>query len=633
MQEQKKDNEIDFIQIIAGILLNFEEFDEIDVSFIAENFFGVKYDLIDWRRFFEVDNNLIISKNGKIKLKEGYTLNSFLENENRTLKDKFLEMAGDKVRAYFNSFDIEEYKKKKSEIIAQKKQSLLENANVLLISDVQEDYEALKEYGFKNVDYFKSIIRADNYFSRNPNQLNKYDIVLKGNQNVQKCCFHSEVELDNILTELHRDNDASIRANLYHYNLSEDHSEISIYVNCHKTLTNYYDVNSYSQALDGLVKTSIIGMIDNKRLKKTFAPIKDYVNPNRLPIPTKKSNLKILCLVPYLDKKSFEEINKELGLDITFKEDDNNGLGLYIKNNLGNYDIIIASDLYSGNILLMNEESTEQCKDSGRDLTLLLTYDVSNNFDYDNHEKFGTYMELRYICGGNLSEEDKVKFVVFNKLTNSSSNVKYYSKETIQTVIEQAINLYNQKLDRIGKKKLIDCKFKSSEEYNQEYLQFQTQKRQKEVQRLEQFAAFESLKNNIFNYIKYKKLGLISGNLEGLKLKETQEEIYLEVIHEGRILCSIAFPKEESNSNLRIFSIQTLSNKGNLSKPEIVGLYKEKCESLKTYPKQPDENQMKIIIAVKKKVESMTKSLKEEASNKYNLHKDNKREYNKKRCQ
>ena len=70
------------------------------------------------------------------------------------------------------------------------------------------------------MDYFKSIIRADQYFSKHPEELEKYHIILKGNQNVQRCCFDGDVELDRKVWNL-RENIAKLFSvnKLQHHNI------------------------------------------------------------------------------------------------------------------------------------------------------------------------------------------------------------------------------------------------------------------------------------------------------------------------------------------------------------------------------------------------------------------------------
>ena len=92
-------------------------------------------------------------------------------------------------------------------------------------------------------------------------------------------------------------------------------------------------------------------------------------------------------------------IIEELKLDVTFKEEDNFSLD-YVKNHLGEYDIIIVSRTYLGNLLNMNIESTEQCKDTGRQLTLLVSYDDTY---LGVNRDLGDGIRLNYRFGGNIA--------------------------------------------------------------------------------------------------------------------------------------------------------------------------------------------------------------------------------------
>src|SRR5699024_756738 len=115
--------------------------------------------------------------------------------------------------------DIEKYKIEKEKTLKDNKEKVLNEANVLLISDIQDDYDELVKYGFKNVDYFKSIIRADSYFAEHPEELEKYHIILKGNQNVQHCCFEGDDELDRTINRL-RDKKHILKSSLHRYDFS-----------------------------------------------------------------------------------------------------------------------------------------------------------------------------------------------------------------------------------------------------------------------------------------------------------------------------------------------------------------------------------------------------------------------------
>lgn len=110
-----KTKEINYEQIIAALLLNFESMDNIDFSLIIEKFkkenkvdvYGLWYDVENINKYVKYE------KNGIISLKKGITLDYFIEDENQTLHNKLSNVAGKTVMKYFSNFDIEKYKNKK----------------------------------------------------------------------------------------------------------------------------------------------------------------------------------------------------------------------------------------------------------------------------------------------------------------------------------------------------------------------------------------------------------------------------------------------------------------------------------------------------------------------------------------
>lgn len=287
---------INYEPIIAGALLKFESLDNVDFSLLI---IGLEDKLnIEVRgSWSDSPNNLgkyiETLDNGTIKLRDGISLDDFIEEENCTLREKLLEVAGNKVANYFNHLDIEKYKIEKEKTLKDNKEKVLNEANVLLISDIQDDYDELVKYGFKNVDYFKSIIRADSYFAEHPEKLEKYHIILKGNQNVQHCCFEGDVELDRTINRL-RDKKHILKSSLHRYDFS-DHIELVTHLS---DRINRRSWNATEFAYQGIFDRIVENMLMNHTLKKVdlkgekFIPIQDYINPNRLPLPTKKNRTK-----------------------------------------------------------------------------------------------------------------------------------------------------------------------------------------------------------------------------------------------------------------------------------------------------------------------------------------------------
>ncbi len=622
MEEMKKER-INYEPIIAGALLKFETLDNIDFSLLITDL-EEKLNIEVRGSWSYSPNNLgkyiETLSNGTIKLRDGISLDHFIEEENCTLREKLLEVAGNKVNDYFNSLEIEIFKQKKENALLENKNKVLNEANVLLISDIQDDYDELVKYGFKNVDYFRSIIRADQYFSQHPEELEKYHIILKGNQNVQHCCFDGNVELDRTIDKL-RDKKHILEPSLYRYD-DPDHIELVTYLsdrnNCRSWDTNEL---TYQGIFDRIVENMLINQtLEKVGLKdKKFVPIQDYINPNRLPLPTKKSDLKIL----YLDSISVSEyanrIASELGLNIDFKEDNNCSLGRYVKSNLGKYDIIIVTRIYSGNILSMNHESTEQCKDTGKELTLFVAQD---DLHWGIDSDLADGIKLGYVFGGNYapdleyhSKEIRILRQPIEVEEKDEYRIKYAQSQYSQMrgIIEASVNFYNQALLQNGKPAISDLDFKTAEELDQDYISAYENKEAMREAELAPIRLFDNIRYSITSYLNYRSKGLTNQIPEGLKITEGKDGIKVENIYQGRTLCAIVFPKEYKHDNLRVFEIQTLSKKGTLSNPQTIGVYTSKYENLESIPNRPDEKQESALISIEKKINVALRPLNEDA--------------------
>ncbi len=622
MSEIKKEK-INYEQMIVGALLKFESLDSVDFSLLVMD---LKEKLnIEVKGYWNHSPNSLgryieVLGNGTIKLKDGISLDNLIEEENCTLREKLLAVAGDKVTNYFNSLDIEKYKIKKEKLLIDNKEKVLTEANVLLISDIQDDYDELIKYGFKNVNYFKSIIRADQYFAKHPEELGKYHLIIKGRQNVQRCCHEGDVELDRTIEKL-KDGQGILALSLYRYDYS-DYIKLFTNLSDRKSHRSWEaEESTYQGIFDRIAENILINQILEKAdsKDKKFVPIQDYINPNRLPLPDKKSNLKILYLNYMHVSKYADRIASELDLNIDFKEDNNSSLGRYVKNNLGKYDIIIATHGYSGNILGMNQESTEQCKDTGKELTLLVTQDQIYRWaDSD----LADGVKLKYIFGGNYAPDSECHskdFRILRQPIKIESEDDYQRKhdqsQYSQTkgVIEASVNLYNQALLQNGKPAISDLDFKTAEELDQDYIDiYEYQKAIREAE-LIPIRSFDNMRHSITSYLEHINNGLIDQIPEEIKITEEKDKIRVENVYQGRTLCTIIFPKEYECNNLRVFEIQTLSKKGMLSPPQTIGVYTSEYEKLENVPNRPDEKQEAALSLIEKKIDISLKPLNEEA--------------------
>lgn len=630
MNKQESKRMINFEQIIAGSLLKFKKLDNVDIHLIIEDLTKINtFDIYSsYNGFDQLGEYIYMYRNGCITLRDNITLSDWIEANNCTIKEKFKKFIDVDLEKFFADFDIEQFKIRKEQFLKEQKELVLKESNVLLISDIQEDYDELVKYGFQNVDYFKSIIRADRYFQQNESELDKYHIIITGHQSVTQCCFEGRVELENQIRRI-EDKKEAIVMPLQVYDFL-DHVVYVSFLKDYKSWRAWHEKEkSYSKLFDKLIECASINQVIAKVPNKKFVPIKDYVNPNRLKLPTKKSDLKILYLDLISVRPYAEEIASKLGLNITFKEDNNFSLGRYVKNHLGDYDIIIVSDSYSNAILGMGNESTEQCKDTGRDLTLLVTYNDDINYissldeNGKNHsQEIGWEMNLRYIFGGNIAKNSKIqskKYRVLGQNLESGEKENYQGLD-FQSIIEESVHLFQNMLLENNYSALSDFDFKTGDEYDVEYEKAITKleevnRKLEEVkkQALKEIYDFDSLRYSLISYLEYRKQGLVPGRIEGIDIIDKNREIVVYNIYNGRALCAMTIPKKKISDNLRVFEVQTMTKKGYLGEPKSIGLYTYQFDKFNSVPNKPDEKEAKAIQSIYKKVNFVIKPLNEEA--------------------
>lgn len=616
---------INLEQLMAGALLKFDKVDALDRTLLVQDFEEKTGIRVWYGDSYKEIYKYIERKEGCTYLRGEITLNSRLITEPTTLRKKLVNVAGDDVNNYFKKFNLEKFYKQKKKRFASKKRVLQKQANILLVSSCEEDYEALKNYGFENISYFRSIKRADEYFNNHPEEINNYDIYLRGNHSV----FHEYHEFKCI------NND-----NLVEYWLSTyDGNEVwSCSFYDHKLGTSYSLKRiSHERLLDNIVINCITNHhLDEPKKRPSFEALKDYINPNKLELPKRKSDLKILFLGSG-NEITYSGLFEELGLNVTYAEDMNPALYDHVEKRLGEFDIILASRTYSSRLLYMNLESTEQCKDTGRRFTTLVVYDdfeknVSGQGDWRTPAYYGTEIKLEYSFGGELSEGLKYESKEYRTIICSAEGLtespSYSLKKQVlaKNVLEEAVNIYSDTLKQLGEAGIENLDFNSAEDYDKEY-QETVENEEKERQKyLGPILEYNRLVSRISQYLDYRKEGYIKEPLVGLRIKLADDSVHIENISQDRILCTMTIPLSYVENDLRVFSVQTLNKKGVLGKPEIVGLYTKRHEQF-SVPKRPDDKQMSVIEAIENKVEAVigpqndrAYNLKQEIQGKRNRH-------------
>lgn len=615
----KKRDWIEYEQIVAGALLKFEEIDFVLYNLIIDDFENKMSKEVNGLFEYTYDNigKYLETVNGVIKFKNDIVFDSNIRKE-------FSEFAGELVNSYFNSLNIDKFKAMKEKLLLENKKRVLEEANVLLISDIEDDYEKIVEYGFKNVNYFKSIVRANKFFLNKQEELEKYHIILTGHQSVQPYGVDA-IELDNMIYRV-KQKENILATNLYRYDYS-DHTDFVTYL-YDRRHNRYFNIHegAYTSIFDKIVETIFI----NRTLEKSglnskeFVKYVDYINPNRLPLPTKKEELKILYLgskFDYIDK-----VSKKLELNVEFKKDNNYCLKS-IRSNLGDYDIIIATKQFSSHLLNMNRESTEQCKDTGRELTLFVTWEDSF---YIPNNKLGNDGSFSYSFGGNLAPDLECynkKINVLRQSVELGEKDEYWEENgqmgysTSKAILESSVNIYNQALIQNNKPVLNNLDFKTAEEINQEYMDAYEQKikayEQKEAKRKEELKpikSFDNIRLAVAEYIEYRQKGLVKDKLNGIIITEGKEGIKVDNTYGDRVICSIIFSKKSNGEHFRILDIQTVSKKGFLTSPKTIGLYTSELEGFSSILTKPDEKQLSALYSIEKKLNNALKEAKQNLS-------------------
>lgn len=589
--------EFRFKSLVAASLLKFEKLDNLDISLLLKDLKKESY-YISYRYYLEeVSKYAMIRKDGCVTLRPKLSLESVISEGNSSVRDELERLADNHILKYFHDLDVEQFRKRKEEFLKEQWRKVLINAHILLITDNEEEYEEMMEYGFSHVDYFKSIIRAGHYFDKHPKEALKYHMVILGNQSV----VHSVFDSDNILKNvLNRKNLLTVQLSSWH-NLST--SELVAHIYLHDLINHRdwtFEGHDYPNVFDRVVECASINRITDLGYQGEFVPIKDEINANKLSLPEKKEELKILYLDTFSVNKDALEIAEELGLNVTFREDNNSSLDNFGRYLLGDYDIIIASSIHSSRLISMNEESTEQCKDTGRELVLLLTYKDHNYFT----APLGYQLELSYSYGGSLGEQldhDRKVYRVVDDLEIDED--RYQRKQAIcmKSILESAVELYQDVLEKNGKK-ILDFDFQTMKEKDLEYEQKLEKKKEEEELERKPIIDFNRLYNSLSSYLEYQRQGLTPRKIEGIKIEEDHNMISATNIYNGIPYCMIHIPKKNSLSDCKSFIIQTRSKKGRMSDPKKVAIYTKKYEEKDDIPRKLNEEEKNAFTSVCKKV-------------------------------
>lgn len=495
------------------------------------------------------------------------------------------------------------------------KRVLLDTAKVLLISGSDIEHEEIQRYGFKNVNLLSSMLGAEMYFQKNPEALDRYQIILVGTTDDTE-----SLEVEAKIRDL-RNRKNIIETVVQRYDYPE-HMELVEYLSFKNNMSGFSEpAYSYSELFDRVVKCAYVnGVLKDAPCKFDEAQLFGEVKRDVVPLPTSKKDLKILYLAQDQVCPEAVGLAKELGINVTFRRDSKAAYSLYLQGHLGEYDIIIASKHYSKELVNEAEECSKQCEDTGRKLVMLTAYSSDPINEYDRGVKvncLGEVIRLAYSFGGDMSESNSVQHGRFRVLKRSRAGSQDdYSTSSLdeqaimKAIIEATVCEYNKMLEV----SLEDFDLKTPLEYEHEFVCEEIKKAGEKEQTEDLIKLFDEMCKNVQEYLRNKRDGFIANDPVGIVVSETDSGISIYNINDGLIVYSITFSKTISPDGIRLFSVQTLNKRGVLLKPQTVGLYSEDYAGLESIPKRPNEIQEMAISSIIKKVNHSIVPLNQDAN-------------------
>lgn len=627
-------------KVIAAALLKFEKLDNMDIHIFCKNIMS-KLDnertycycnsYCNLLKFIKICGKKTIDS-GTISLRENFTIDSvidkdYLSNQKDnwqtidkyyydgiTLKELFERFCDEKlIKEYFDNLDVEQYYSDKEELLKKQKDKLLSDANVLLISDDEDEYNRIKNFGYKKIDWFKSQIVADNYFNEHKEELNKYHIYIKGSHNFYSFRnFMYEKELEkkgNVLRTSYFTYDEG-NQNYYEYNFRDEltHNSWNIYS------PDYNDI-LHNVVTEALMK-DVLNKVDKKYLN---ASVIDFEYNMEKPFPEKTEDLKVQYLETYEVPLFKDEISKDLNLNITFNPDNNDGIENHIFKNMGDYDIIIASHTYSGRMLSLAKEAEEQLKYTGRKMALLVTYEYESIWALDengeyNYENFSEQITLKYIFVGPAIENNKSEQKQFNLLKGEDPD-----KKKVKAILQSAIEIYNDKLRKMGEAGFGELDYKTIEDYEKEYEGVKEKHEQKVQELLTPIKDFNKMASTVDSYLRYKSW-LEEDDKTFNIIERENDMVTIEQIEENKVVARITYIYKGPKKTYVDFIFSYEDANHYISDKKRYGFYTSKHNNDLFLPEKPDESAILKINQFEKKIEEVLQPLYSTAWDKYCEH-------------
>lgn len=485
--------------------------------------------------------------------------------------------------------------------------------NTLLVSEKDSDYETLVKYGFKNITYFKSPIIALEYFEEHPLIKKQYELIICGDFMADKVCFWNP-NFSNKIKELFQNQNCYFFDKYYYGSDFKYRGKLFLDKRRFRNLDDLFD-----------------RYLDEQEIKESNKEFKQVVLEGKeMSLPKRVEDIKVLFLqggYSYRPETNAEVLN-DIGIKTFALTDDcNPGLQRNAVPYLGYYDIIIASMTYSRELLDLEKEVMEQNKYRDNGLTMLVCNRI-NGYD----EEFSVGFEYSFVSNGyfNLPKKEKTYFPIYSQNGEYTPN-EYFLKTVIRRYIDELNKINKQKIDTDlpSVEEMIEKKEIEAEEREKRILELERQREEEE----KPLRTIEYIRNYAKRYLKLKRKGIHLQSIEGLVITEKNNYITVSLTIKNRTLCAISFSNNisDNDESLKLFALQTISKKGNLSELVELAVHLDNWNNKQNIPRKPTDDEWQKIEGIKKRIEKVLVPIINESTNNYLNNSDRSHSYRKRK--
>lgn len=381
------------------------------------------------------------------------------------------------------------------------KRTFLRTSKVLLISKIEDDYVALKECGFENVDWW---IYKDTIASRFENDIEtlvSYDFFILG----RGYTFSRYGILENMISYAKGKPTLLLNMEIQQGRVAGD---VWYSLSGGMSLDKWNNIKITPRKIENLIDRVIeIGadcgaFEDVKRGVRTFSAS----DIQKFPLPSKKENLRILYLTSHITE-SLKEVATRLGLDVSFQNVDEFSFVKRYMLSLSDYDIVIGNGENAFQINHFGEECSEQSIETGQPLTLLANYSF-NAISVDQSgvaslpEDEFREVNFSYSFGGlevsNSKVIDSSAWCSFSKDDTSSMS------RQVEIVLSLAVELYDEQRKNLGLATLEPTGLKTVADFLDEIAPLIEEKEEEERQKREVGNTISEIEYSVWEYSKKK---------------------------------------------------------------------------------------------------------------------------------